>query len=815
MKVTDFNLTRAIYDASPKNKGGVFDAPLGVLRNFGYTPNTIDDAGKDKIFAMYAQSAFDDIDAFNPDRPLPRLLYTDLNSNLQEIFRDSIILQINQLLKNGLMETTGTSTASTGSFTSSVTPNTKIVSPDQLSQDVEDELDKARYKEWQVVKNKDGSYTIYLDEQNLIIPKTKNGIALSAITIKGLDAADLTILGEKYVIQLIDNTIARSRAFRGTWNAASTAQVALIDNEFSTNGLVLTDGTVLTPANTVKGDTILISVTSDNNWSPEEVVYDSVNWVTITNNNSTNEDISEIEQQLTKDNIITTTGFKSQRTLNGLGDDDSIATKAVIDAADAIIETKADANTANVLTAFSQIATERSTNNLQQQQINTNTTGRIQWENERTDYVRVDDIEIATPIDLNGRQFVLGAANTYTMSFGPIAKDAYAPGNPAAELPALNLSQLTTGGTTVIKGISTIGANDARVDLEDSFNDSSNKHQNIFINEVQIPVTVKIDSGAAVLTGNLDKEEDNFLAIKWERIEQITGSTGAIDQTARQSASDADQKAVAADNNAETRVRKELVQNVDFSSFADFQGIIKNDELVAITFADGVKITGRVTDAGNPVVISGSWVENQVFKIGEFSITSSWAKTGGKNIDNFALDYIVNTKLKFKAQIDLNNVNYNVFKIKGLLSGLSQKFRISVRSMDTVDQDWLNKNWNNIISADVRPFLKLGLGTENNLWHANTGITDNEPIAANWFSDDDNKEFFGNKDSLTLRASFNHPTHYDDGSYNVGYFEMNKSGSTMNKIWTQKVGDSGRTDGTYIQGDADLVWIFTYIEYYD
>ncbi len=611
MKITDFNLTRAIYNASPKNKGGTFQAPLGVIRNFGFSPDTITDAQQDQIFNMYAQSAFDDIDAFNPDRPLPRLLYADLNNTLQETLRDAIILQINQLLKNGLAETTETSTASTGSFTSNVTPNTKIISPDQLSQDVEDELDKIRYKEWKVVKNEDGTYTIYLDEQDLIIPKTKNGIALSAITLKGLDAADLTILGEKYVIQLIDNTIARSRAFRGTWNAADTTEVGNIDTIFASTGLALTDGTTtLITANTVKGDTILVTVTSDVNFAPEEVIFDGVNWVPITDNNVERQDITRIDGELNKQIFKTSTGTSSVTSMDASDEDNQAPSVKVMKDADQVIDQKAETNKQNIGTNSSQIATERTRNNTQQTQIDDNTAGRIAWEDERSDYVRTGDIAGAIKIDL-GRL--------------PITDNA---GVLEIDTSGITLSGVLNGVVATIKLVpKTTSSRTDSIFIRDSYGDASNLPNTIL---GQTDPTVKILDNLTTITG-LNTTNRNIIVSQYDALlfEQLPANVAGQDNTARQLAQDASNAAQAANNNANSRVKKQLIENTDFNNFAELQALINDDDFVAITFADGVKISGTINDAGSPLIIAGNWVENTVFKIGKFTIDNTFKKSGG------------------------------------------------------------------------------------------------------------------------------------------------------------------------------------------
>ena len=305
MKALDYIITRDEYNNSSVNKGGTFIPPLGILRNFSVvdTQNPTD-TELDKIFKMYWQAAFDDINAFNSDRPLNFVNYIDLqNAKADAVIKEATILQVNELLQNGLVEIKNSDQASTGAFTSSVSPNTRIVSSDQISQDVEDKLQEINYREWRVqVEN--GEVTVFLNGERLLIAKTANLVALSSLLFKSLDAQDNVFLGEKYIIKLIQSTASTSRSFQGTWDALDAQEVTDINVTFKGNGLDLRDGKKIDINNVVPGDTILINNLSDLNYLPEESVYDGTAWVTITNNNLEKADITNIKARL---NTVETT----------------------------------------------------------------------------------------------------------------------------------------------------------------------------------------------------------------------------------------------------------------------------------------------------------------------------------------------------------------------------------------------------------------------------------------------------------------------------------------------------------------------------
>lgn len=299
MKALDYIITRDEYNNSSVNKGGTFVPPLGILRNFSVadTQNPTD-AELDKIFKIYWQASFDDINAFNSDRPLNFVDYIDLqNAKADAVIKEATILQVNELLQNGLVEIKNSNQSSTGAFTSTISPNTRIVSSDQISQDVEDKLQEIDYREWRV-QVEDGEVTVFLNGERLLIAKTANLVALSSLLFKSLDPQDNVFLGEKYIIKLIQSTASNSRTFRGTYAAPSEVEAANINTVFGSIGLTLTDGTKLDINNVHAGDTILITVNGSDTYMPEESIYDGNKWVTITNNNSEKMDIVDIKARI-------------------------------------------------------------------------------------------------------------------------------------------------------------------------------------------------------------------------------------------------------------------------------------------------------------------------------------------------------------------------------------------------------------------------------------------------------------------------------------------------------------------------------------
>lgn len=626
MKAQDYLITRQQYQDSPVNKGGVFLPPLGILRNFNVAdPQAPTDAELDKIFTVYWQSAFDDINAFNSDRPLNVVQYIDLqNAKAANVIRDATILQVNELLKNGLTELKNSDQASTGAFTSTVSPNIRIVSPDQLSQDVEDKLQEVDYREWRVEVDKD-EITVTLRGERLLIAKTANMIALSSLIFEGLDNQDITFLGKNKIIAIINSEIASARSFRGRWNAASVQIATDIQQVFTTTGLPLTDGNItLTQANTIKGDTILVTVTSDPNYSPEEVVFDGVNWVQITNNNQEKLDITQIKARLSQveTNLATNTQAIADNKAKIANDRNELDAK--------------DAQQDQLIQQNKVLAT----NEQAERQLNTN--ARLTWEQEKSTYVRVDDIIINTPVSIVGRKFTKPSANIYEMSFGLIPAGTYGNNLPAQDIPALDLSNFVNGGTVVIKGLD----GQVRLDPRDSYNDASSTAQVLILNNDQDKkVQVKIDSTKATITGNLGGDEQNLLNATWEILEQISGATGSVDQTARNNAQTADQKATQAIADALKKVDKQLLQGgagtgADFETFSQFKALLTLGDLVAISFATGINLTGRVADDGggnaaNPVGINGYLYENDELYIGNFAIDDQFNITGGDSITEF------------------------------------------------------------------------------------------------------------------------------------------------------------------------------------
>lgn len=235
-----------------------------------------------------------------------------------------------------------------------------------------------------------------------------------------------------------------------------------------------------------------------------------------------------------------------------------------------------------------------------------------------------------------------------------------------------------------------------------------------------------------------------------------------------------------------TKINKLTAQGPgeDFETFAELKAAITDDEFINIGLASGTKITGVIDDTGgsnpnDPIIVKGLSIENSKEKYGTITLDNQFNVTGGIN--------------------------------------LSGSFKIAVATFDDYDKQWFDDNWNNIIVAHVRPYNKIGIGSDNtNGFWEKTGMADVEGLTASWVTDDiinDNNTTITNKENMALRAGEQFPTHYNDGQYNSAYFQLKKDGTGFNTIYQQRVGDDGRTFSDHKAIHADMVWHFTYIKY--
>lgn len=613
MKALDTIITRQEYENSPINKGGVFRAPLGVIRNFGIQPGTETDQDLDKLFKVYWQSAFDDINAFNPDRPLGHLQYIDLvNAKAESVIKDAIILQVNELLKNGLVEIKNSDQNSTGAFTSSVSPNVRIITSDQLSQDVEDKLQEIDYREWRVSMDADG-LVVSLRGERLVVAKTANLIALSSLIFEGLDANDLTFLGKNKIVKIVNDELSKSRSFKGTWNSPDVASVSNIDALHANPGLTLTDGaTILTPANTNPGDTILVTVSSDLSWAPEEIVWDGKNWIAITNNNLEKTDITSIKARLV--------ALENQQTVH---------TTEIADLVAKVDANKAAQDVINKASATERLENRNNINSIKPEQ-QLNSLARIQWEDEKAEYVRLEDLQQTVKVLLSG------------LSWTEDANDL------VLNLSTINMTKFKDGDVIVIKTGFT-GA--SSIYLRDSFNEGSSTEQEISVNNNDESVFVT-STATEIRIASMSSQSRTW----WVNnstplyLEQIGPISSGVDTTARKAAQVADTKAQKAQQSADTKVKKQYAQGstADFETLMELKSLINDDDLIALTLASAKKITGRVSETGganpiDPVVITGMINDNNMVKFGEISIDTNFNVTVTEKAANIDLS---NTELK-------------------------------------------------------------------------------------------------------------------------------------------------------------------------
>lgn len=281
MKYSDINLTRNDYDNHPSNKQGVFRPPLGFIKNAGYDQQNVTEAQLDMAFEVYKSSAFDDIDAFNVQRPLTKLQFNSFATDIQTGIIKAIVSQINNALENGLAEKTNTSSNSTSAFSQTIESTLKINTKGQIDQDTEDALDAIDYRNWKITYDDAGNICVAFGNAEPYASKTANGFALEALTF--LEDADLDFPSVNLVKKLIAGAI-KGAVFLGVWTAASRAEVQNIDSIFQNNGLTLTNGNVITPANTNDLSTIIVEIPSDLTWKNEEKFLDTT-WKPITFNN--------------------------------------------------------------------------------------------------------------------------------------------------------------------------------------------------------------------------------------------------------------------------------------------------------------------------------------------------------------------------------------------------------------------------------------------------------------------------------------------------------------------------------------------------
>ena len=334
----------------------------------------------------------------------------------------------------------------------------------------------------------------------------------------------------------------------------------------------------------------------------------------ITNNNTEKNDIFKINTELSKRIFAGSLTNKSIENMSGSTEDDKAPTVKLMKDADEVLNQKVISNKQEIENLTISLNSEKQKNDAQELAIDQNTIITQQFENERADYVRVEDISGSATLVIN-KPITDEGADNYKI-----------------DLQGIDFSNFKVGPNADVK--LTAGSNS--VFVKDSFNDSSGTDQTISLDGKTKNVNVKITPTEIIISGNLGNSAASLLGLTASTITQLSSAAAgsAIDTTARQQAFAANTKAQQAEVKADNRVSKQLSQNVDFSTLADLKTIINDNELVALSFASGFNVTGRIEDTGQgqvgeAIIVSGSYTDGTNFKIGNFSIDSNLTVSGG------------------------------------------------------------------------------------------------------------------------------------------------------------------------------------------